>query len=104
MEAALLTMNEKRFGCLGIVGADGALSGIITDGDLRRAMGPNLLQRQVTEIMTDSPRTIRADALAAEALREMNVGARPITALFVVEAGIPVGILHIHDVLRAGVA
>ncbi len=104
MGAALLTMNEKRFGCVGIVGADRALRGIITDGDLRRAMGPDLLQRHVADIMTGSPRTISADALAAEALREMNAGARPITALFVVEAGIPVGILHIHDVLRAGVA
>jgi arabinose-5-phosphate isomerase len=104
MGSALLTMNDKRFGCLGIVDGNGALCGIITDGDLRRAMGPNLLQRLAGDIMTDSPRTIRADALAEEALREMTGGARPITSLFVVEDGRPIGILHIHDLLRAGVA
>ena len=105
MAAALLTMTEKRFGCLGIVGADGALAGIITDGDLRRAMGPDLLGRAVGEIMTHAPRTIGPDALAADALRAMNDGPHPITALFVVDANrVPVGILHIHDLLRAGVA
>jgi arabinose-5-phosphate isomerase len=104
MDAALLLMNDIRFGCLGVVGADGRLLGIITDGDLRRAMGPDLLRRRAGEIMTASPRTIRPDALAAEALHEMNAGPRPITSLFVVEAGVPVGILHIHDLLRVGVA
>ncbi len=104
MDAALLLMNDKRFGCLGVIGPDRALLGIITDGDLRRAMGPDLLVRRAVEIMTHSPRTIRPDALAAEALREMNAGSRPITSLFVVEAGVVVGILHIHDLLRAGVA
>jgi arabinose-5-phosphate isomerase len=104
MASALLLMNDKRFGCLGIVDADGCLCGIITDGDLRRAMGPDLLSKSAGDIMTASPRTIQVDALAADALREMNARARPITSLFVVEAGVPVGILHIHDVLRAGVA
>jgi len=104
MDAALLLMNEKRFGCLGVVDAGGKLVGIVTDGDLRRAMGPTLLERRVGEIMTAAPRTIRPEALAVEALHDMNLGARPITSLFVVEAGLPVGILHIHDLLRAGVA
>lgn len=104
MDAALLRMTEKRFGCLGIV-AGGRLIGMLTDGDLRRAMGPDLLHRQAGDIMTRAPRTIGPDALAAEALRLMNDGARPITTLFVVDgAGAPVGILHIHDLLRAGIA
>jgi arabinose-5-phosphate isomerase len=104
MDAALLLMNDKRFGCLGVTGPDATLLGIITDGDLRRAMGPDLLARRAGDIMTRCPRTIRPDALAAEALHEMNAGSRPITSLFVVEAGRAVGILHIHDLLRAGVA
>jgi arabinose-5-phosphate isomerase len=105
MDAALLRMTERRFGCLGIVDASGRLIGIVTDGDLRRAMGPDLLARRVGEIMTHAPRTIGPDALAAEALRAMNQGANPITTLFVVDARqVPLGILHVHDLLRAGVA
>jgi arabinose-5-phosphate isomerase len=105
MNRALLVMTEKRFGCLGVTDAQGRLIGIVTDGDLRRAMGPDLLERRVGTIMTASPRTIGADALAAEALHEMTARARPITALFVVDpSGCPVGILHLHDLLRAGVA
>jgi arabinose-5-phosphate isomerase len=105
MDRALLLMTKKRFGCLGVRGPDGRLAGILTDGDLRRAMGPDLLSRLLGEIMTPSPRTIGPDALAAEALHAMNARGRPITALFVVDAAHrPVGILHIHDLLRAGVA
>jgi arabinose-5-phosphate isomerase len=105
MDRALLVMTEKHFGCLGVVDAAGMLVGILTDGDLRRAMGPDLLARRVGAIMTASPRTIGPDALAAEALHEMTARARPITALFVVDAaGRPVGILHLHDLLRAGLA
>ena len=105
MHRALLLITEKHFGCLGVAGTDGRLAGIVTDGDLRRAMGPDLLSRQVSEVMTHNPRTIGPDALAAEALNLMNARERPITALFVVDAGgVPIGILHIHDLLRAGVA
>jgi arabinose-5-phosphate isomerase len=105
MDRALLLITEKRFGCLGVVDAAGRLIGIVTDGDLRRAMGPGLLCRQVGEIMTRTPRTIGADALAGEALRAMNAPDRPITALFVIDAATRVlGILHIHDLVRAGVA
>jgi arabinose-5-phosphate isomerase len=104
MDRALVLMTEKRFGCLGVTGRDGALLGIITDGDLRRAMGPDLLTRPVDEVMTRSPRTIGPDALAAEALHAMNAHQRPVTALFVVDlSGKVTGILHIHDLLRAGV-
>ncbi len=105
MDAALLRMTERRFGCLGIVDDTGCLVGIVTDGDLRRAMGPDLLARRVGEIMTHTPRTIGPDALAAEALRQMNAGEHPITTLFVIDQRrVPIGILHVHDLLRAGVA
>lgn len=105
MDRALILMTGKGFGCLGATDADGHLCGILTDGDLRRAMGPDLLTRKVYEVMNIAPRTIAADALAADALRAMNAGARPVTSLFVIDrAGLPAGILHIHDLLRAGVA
>ena len=105
MDRAVLTMTEKRFGCVGVTDGAGRLVGILTDGDLRRHMGPDLLARQVREIMTRAPRTIGPDSLAAKALHVMNTPARPITALFVVDAtGQPIGILHLHDLLRAGVA
>ena len=105
MDAAIVAMTARRFGCLGVQGADGQLLGIITDGDLRRSLeaGPALLSRTAGEVMTRAPRTVRPDTLAAEALHAMNT--RAITTLFVVdEASRPVGILHIHDLLRAGVA
>ena len=105
MASALVRMTEKRFGCLGIVGDDGALIGIVTDGDLRRSMGPDLLLRHTGDVMTASPRTIGPDALAVEALHLMNANARPVTTLFVVDpAHRPLGILHVHDLLRAGLA
>ncbi len=115
MAEAIVAMTARSFGCLGLVGPDGRLAGIITDGDLRRHMSPALLSLSAFEIMTRAPKTIRPDALAGEALRLMNEKA--ISALFVVpetdgeahgetggEAGRPVGILHLHDCLRAGVA
>ena len=79
------------------------MSGIITDGDIRRHVtDANVLSRTAGEIMNRNVKTVRVDALASEALQIMN--AKSITALFVVEDGRPVGILHIHDCLRAGVA
>ncbi|MBK8174942.1 MAG: KpsF/GutQ family sugar-phosphate isomerase [Rhodospirillales bacterium] len=101
MREALIVMSSKSFGCVGIVGDDGRLQGIITDGDLRRHMGDNLLSLTAGAVMTAKPRAIRRDALASEALGVMNV--RNITNLFVVEDGCPVGIVHVHDCLRAGV-
>ncbi len=104
MEQALLLMTGKGFGCVGVV-ANQRLFGIVTDGDLRRLMGPDLLARPVGEVMTANPRTIRPDALAEDALREMNAGARRITSLFVTDPQArPLGILHIHDLLRGGLA
>lgn len=104
MADALVAMTAGRFGCLGILDG-GRLAGIVTDGDLRRALkaGGDLLARDAGSVMTRNPRSIGPDMLAAEALRLMNE--RGITAMFVVdEAARPVGILHIHDLLRAGVA
>jgi arabinose-5-phosphate isomerase len=103
MSEVLLVMSQKSFGCVGVTDASGALVGIITDGDLRRHMEPNLLTRSAGEVMTLAPSTIRPGILAAEALRIMN--AKKITSLFVVgESRRPEGILHLHDCLRAGVA
>jgi arabinose-5-phosphate isomerase len=104
MQQALLLMTGKGFGCVGVM-EGGRLIGIVTDGDLRRAMGPGLLECRVRDVMTPAPRTIRPDALAADALHEMNAGPRRVTSLFVVDGGgRPVGIVHVHDLLRAGVA
>jgi len=104
MADALITMTEGTFGCVGVTDDKGALIGIVTDGDLRRKMSAELLTRTVADVMTASPRTIAPGALAAEALSLMTMKSPKITGLFVVENGKPVGILHIHDLLRAGVA
>ena len=101
MSDALVEMTAKGFGCVGIT-QEQQLVGIITDGDLRRKMQPDLLDMQVETVMTKRPRTIRPDQLTSEALEILN--SSKITALFVVEAGVPIGIVHMHDLLRAGVA
>lgn len=101
MDAALVTMTTKAFGCLGVVNPDGRLAGIITDGDLRRHMGPDMLGRTAREIMTRNPKTTSPDALASAALEMMN--ASRITALFVLKDQRPVGVVHVHDFLRAGI-
>lgn len=100
MPEALLTISQKGFGVVGVTDAAGALIGIVTDGDLRRHM-TGLLDHSAGEVMTRAPRTIRPSELAEAAVAEMN--SRKITCLFVVDEGRPVGILHIHDCLRAGV-
>lgn len=102
MAQALVTMTQKALGCLGVVDADGKLIGIITDGDLRRHMGPKLHEAKAGEIMTRRPKTIGPRVLASAALDVINTSR--ITALFVVEKGRPIGIVHVHDLLRAGVA
>lgn len=100
---ALLEMTGKSFGCVGVL-SRGLLAGIVTDGDLRRALRQHgdPLHRAVDEIMTVDPCTIRPDALASEGLGVMNE--RRITSLFVIDDGAPVGLLHVHDCLRAGLA
>jgi len=102
MSDALVEMSAKGFGCVGIVDAGGCIVGIITDGDLRRHMRPDLMTASVDEVMTKNPKTIDCDSLASEALELLN--SAKITALLVAEANKPVGILHLHDLLRAGVA
>ncbi len=104
MADAIITMTEGSFGCVGVLDGAGKLIGIVTDGDLRRKMSAELLTRTVAEVMTAAPRTITRGTLAAEALSMMTMKTPKITGLFVVEEGVPVGILHIHDLLRAGVA
>jgi arabinose-5-phosphate isomerase len=102
MGEALLEMTRKGFGTLGVTDANGSLAGIITDGDLRRHLD-GLLERRVDDVMTRNPTTILASALASEAIGTMN--ARKITTLFALDSEHPhrpVGILHVHDCLRAG--
>ncbi len=102
MADALIEMTAKHFGCVGVVDGRAKLIGIVTDGDLRRHMSPTLPSKMVRDVMTGAPVTIRPKALAAEALAVMNE--RAITALFVVEGREVVGIVHVHDCLRAGIA
>ena len=102
MSDAILEMSTKGFGCVGITDPSGTLVGIITDGDLRRHMRNDLLDARVDEIMTRAPKTVRPDQLISETLDILN--SLKVTALFAVEAGKPVGIIHVHDLLRAGAA
>ncbi|MDI9408348.1 MAG: KpsF/GutQ family sugar-phosphate isomerase [Candidatus Pacebacteria bacterium] len=115
MAEAIVAMTSQKFGCVGLVDGAGRLEGILTDGDLRRHIATdNLLAQPARSLMTENPRTINREALAVEALAVMNGlpregsiddGSRKlITALFVVADGKPVGIIHIHDCLRVGLA
>jgi arabinose-5-phosphate isomerase len=102
MSEAIVEMSAKGWGCVGITDADGHLVGIITDGDLRRHMRPDLLDARVEDVMTWGPNTVRPDQLASEALEIINSLKR--TVLLVVEGQRAVGLIHLHDLLRAGVA
>src|SRR3984957_3721160 len=102
MSAAIVEMSAKGFGCVAVIDTAGKLAGVITDGDLRRHMRDDLLRAPVDQVMTASPKTVRPGQLASEALAQLN--ASKITALIVVEKDRPVGIVHFHDLLRAGVA
>ncbi|MEM8576554.1 MAG: KpsF/GutQ family sugar-phosphate isomerase [Pseudomonadota bacterium] len=103
MPDALIEISQKGFGVVGVTGVDGALAGIITDGDLRRHMD-GLLSQSAADVMTTDPKTITPGALAAEAVAVMNAAnqGRGITCLFVMDGAQPVGLLHIHDCLRVG--
>jgi arabinose-5-phosphate isomerase len=101
MSEVILIISEKRFGCLAVVDNDKLLQGIITDGDLRRHMGPNFMTQKAKDLMTIGALTIDPDALASEAVSIMDT--KSITNLFVIENERCIGILHIHDCLRAGI-
>jgi arabinose-5-phosphate isomerase len=102
MGEAIAEISRKGFGCVAIAGVDGRLAGIVTDGDLRRNIATDLLSMSVDQVMTRSPKTVEPGTLAATALELVNSSA--ITTLVVVEDGRPVGIVHMHDLLRIGVA
>jgi arabinose-5-phosphate isomerase len=102
MSDAIVEMSAKGFGCVAVTDTDGKLAGVITDGDLRRHMRVDLMQAPVEAVMTVAPKTVRPEQLASEALALLN--SSKITALIVVDQERPVGILHFHDLLRAGVA
>lgn len=104
MQDALLVMSEKMLGCVGIVNEAGELEGIITDGDLRRWMSPDLITEKVVKVMTKNPKTISPDALVVDAINVMNNTGRGITNLFVVDGKKPIGVIHIHDCLKIGAA
>ncbi|HVY19083.1 MAG TPA: KpsF/GutQ family sugar-phosphate isomerase [Bauldia sp.] len=103
MGEAIMIIGEKRLGCVGVIDQHGKLAGIITDGDVRRNLGaPDQLTRKVEAVMTKTPKTIAPDALVGTALDLLNK--TKITALFVLAEGKPVGVVHMHDLLRIGVA
>jgi arabinose-5-phosphate isomerase len=102
MREAIMRISEKGFGCVGVLSSDGRLEGIITDGDLRRHIDSDLLSMTVDQVMTAKPKTIVKDMLVASALTIINTSS--ITALMVVDDGKPVGIVHLHDLLRVGAA
>ncbi len=103
MQDALLEMSAKMLGCVGVVNNNNELIGIITDGDLRRKMSPNLISENVSKVMTANPKTISPNVLAVEAVHTMQNTGNGITNLFVIEDKKPLGVIHIHDCLRAGV-
>lgn len=102
MREAIMQISAKGFGCAAVIRDDGTIAGIITDGDLRRHIDSDLLSMKVDEVMTRNPKTILPEQLAATALTIVN--ASSITALMVVADRKPVGIVHLHDLLRIGAA
>ena len=102
LSQAIVEMTGKRFGITGVVDKAGRLIGVVTDGDVRRAFEAAFVDRPVREVMTPNPRSVAPDLLAQEALALMN--RLRITSLFVMEGDRPAGIIHLHDLLRSGVA
>jgi arabinose-5-phosphate isomerase len=99
---AVKTMTAKGFGVLAVTAPDGTLAGLVTDGDLRRHLTSGKTAAIIDDVMTRAPRTVERLSLAADVLRTMNE--RKITQMFVVDAGKPVGLIHMHDLLKAGLA
>lgn len=102
MQRVLLEMTSKRLGCVGFINSIGELTGMLTDGDLRRCLSAQILKEKAVNIMTKNPKTISKDLLASEAMKIMHE--KKITNIFVVEDNKPVGVIHIHDLLNNGVA
>ena len=102
MQSVLLEMTSKRLGCVGFINESGDLTGILTDGDLRRCLSSSILEMKAVELMTKNPKTISPEAMISEALKIMHD--KKITNLFVIENNKPVGVIHIHDLLNNGVA
>jgi arabinose-5-phosphate isomerase len=102
MTETIIEMTAKRFGCVGVVSPTGKLVGVITDGDLRRHMENDILAMTAAEVMTPDPKAVSENILTAQVLAMMNEN--KITNYFVVADGVPVGIVHIHDVLRKGLS
>ncbi|MFT8891031.1 MAG: KpsF/GutQ family sugar-phosphate isomerase [Acetobacter papayae] len=104
MRDVIMEMTHKALGCVGIVEQNGTLAGLITDGDLRRALDHDLTATLAKDVMNTMPLTIEPDILASEALRVMNARQRPITSLFVLGPDRhPLGVIHVHDLIKAGV-
>ena len=101
MHETLLEMTSKRLGCVGFVDDNGNLVGMLTDGDLRRCLSPDILSKKAYDVMTKNPKVISPDAMASEAVKLMNE--KKITNVFAVIDGKPVGVIHIHDCLDNGV-
>lgn len=105
LSAVIMEMTRKAFGCIGIVDEHGILIGLVSDGDLRPALTRDLNTTRAADIMNPVPITTRPNMLAQEAVRVMNERKKPITSLFVLdEDSRPIGIVHLHDLLRAGIA
>ncbi len=102
MKDALIVMTSKMLGCVGVVDNNGDLVGIFTDGDLRRNFSENLLNKKAEDVMSRNPATIGPNLLAVEALKTMNTTGKGITQLFVLQDKKPIGIIHMHDCLKAG--
>ncbi len=98
MSKALLTMTQKSFGCVGVVNKSKQIVGIITDGDLRRKLNSKLFEKKASEIMTKNPTLANKNMLVGEAINLMNT--KKITSLFICDKKVPLGIVHIHDLLR----
>ena len=102
MQRVLLEMTSKRLGCVGFINNEGKLTGMLTDGDLRRCLSAQVLEKKAIELMTKNPKTVSKDVMASSVMKIMNE--KKITNIFVVENEKPIGVIHIHDLLKAGVA
>lgn len=101
MQQVLLEMTSKRLGCVGFVNSNGIFTGMLTDGDLRRCLSAEILNKKAVEVMTKTPMTISKDTMASEAIKLMHD--KKITNIFVIEDNKPIGVIHIHDLLNNGV-